>query len=63
MNWYIKAKYHLTMKYFWNGIEKLSLKLQGKLYRIPFKFASSRWGYHSKQVDKILFIRKLKGPN
>lgn len=42
------------MEKFWNNIEKLSLKLPGNLYRIPFKFAESRWKYHSLEVDKIL---------
>lgn len=63
MNWYIKAKYHLTMEYFWNGIERLSFKLPGGLYKAPFKFAESRWTYHSEQVDKIIHTRKLKRPN
>lgn len=50
-----KIRYHMQMEKFWNNIESLSLKLPGKLYRIPFKFAESRWQYHNQKIDKILF--------
>lgn len=52
---FIKIKYHLKMEQFWNKIEWLFFKIPGKLYKILFSFAESKWYYHHMEIDKILF--------
>lgn len=54
MSWYTKVKYHLAMGQFWINMEKLALRMPGRLYRKPHLFAAKMYENHGIKIKKIL---------